>query len=184
MHYSAYLCSAISKGVAHGHWTPGIALERVIGFPCKVIPCTGTHQTVLEVRQMMQLQNKIEEWDAIDLLSCSMWKIIFTLQTNSYCIFWNNWIPWGGEAKIIIMFLNITFIITLKYNFQTSWEIIWDFPCVSPTFSFGSRNLRDAEVACILGLSWLYFWGQVVLQGSMLISSKPVISFGLLKHIS
>lgn len=53
----------------------------------------------VEVRLMMQLQNKIEEWDAIDLLSCSMWKMIFTLQTNSYSTFWNNLIPWGGGRQ-------------------------------------------------------------------------------------
>lgn len=55
---------------------------------------------------------------------------------------------------------------------------------VCPTFSFGSRNLAGAEIACIQALSWLYFWDEVVLQGSLLISSKPAAAFGFLKHIS
>ena len=56
------------------------------------------------------------------------------------------------------------------------------FPlCVS---NFLIWNLGEAEIACILGLSWLYLWDEVVLQGSLLVSSKLAISFGLLKHIS
>ena len=52
----------------------------------------------------MQPQNKIEEWDAIDLLSCSMWKIIFILQANSYSSFWNNSIR-GGEPSLCFWIL-------------------------------------------------------------------------------
>lgn len=70
----------------------------------------------------MQPQNETEECDAMDLLSCLTWKIIFMLQATSYSNFWNNWIPGrggGGAVEITMMFFNITLVITLKYNSKT-----------------------------------------------------------------
>lgn len=140
-------------------------------------PCTSTHQTVgSEVDRWMQPQNETEECDAIDLLSCLMWKIIFMLQATSYSNFWNNWIP-GGQWKSPWCFLILLWLLPWSTIPRLHEEKIQDFPCVSPTFLFGSRNLGEAETICILGLSCLYFWDEVVFQGSLLISSKPAISY-------
>lgn len=54
---------------------------------------------------------------------------------------------------------------------------MWYFPCVSPALSFGSRDVREAGISCVLVLNPRSFCEEVALHGSTLAHSN--LSFHL-----